>query len=161
VQSVPGKGTRFTLVIPLTLAVLDGMAVALGRQRYILPLTSIVESFRPAPNQIRSLTDGRQLAAIRGEFFRIVHLDRLFNVPHAIADPSEGLIVLVETADGAKVGIKVDELLGQQQVVIKSLETNFRRVEGVSGATILGDGAVALILDVPGLIRVALQSAAA
>jgi two-component system chemotaxis sensor kinase CheA len=153
VQSMPGKGTRFTLVIPLTLAVLDGMAVAVGNQRYILPLTSIVESFRPTPGQIRSLTDGRQLAQVRGEFFRVLHLDRLFNVAGATANPWDGLVVLVETAGGQKVGIKVDELLGQQQVVIKSLQENFYPISGISGATILGNGSVALILDIEELAK--------
>jgi two-component system chemotaxis sensor kinase CheA len=157
VQSTPGEGTRFTLVIPLTLAVLDGMAIAVGNQRYILPLTSIVESFRPTPSQIRKLTDGRQLASVRGEFFRILHLDRLLNIQNAIADPWGGLVVLVETARGQKIGIKVDELLGQQQVVIKSLEANYQRVNGVAGATILGNGMVAMILDVDGIRAMALQ----
>jgi two-component system chemotaxis sensor kinase CheA len=148
VQSAPGKGTRFTLVIPLTLAVLDGMAVAVGAERYILPLTSIVESFRPTPSQIRGLTGGQQLTSVRGEFFRVIHLDRLFSVPDAVAEPWQGLVVLVEPAGGQKVGIKVDELLGQQQVVIKSLQENFHPVAGISGATILGNGKVALILDI-------------
>jgi two-component system, chemotaxis family, sensor kinase CheA len=153
VQSTPGEGTRFTLVIPLTLAVLDGMAVAVGSQRYILPLTSILESFKPSPSQIRNLAGGGQLASVRGEFYRILHLDRLFNVPAAVEHPSEGLVVLVETAGGMTVGIKVDELLGQQQVVIKSLQENFYPVPGISGATILGNGSVALILDIEELAK--------
>jgi two-component system chemotaxis sensor kinase CheA len=153
VHSAPGKGTRFTLIIPLTLAVLDGMVVAVGTERYILPLTSIVESFRPAQNQIRALAGAREVASIRGEFVRVLHLDRVFDVPNSVANAWEGLVVLVETAGGQKVGIKVDELIGQQQVVIKSLQQNFRPVAGISGATILGNGRVALILDIEQLTR--------
>ncbi|MDR3375917.1 MAG: chemotaxis protein CheA [Ancalomicrobiaceae bacterium] len=148
VQSTPGRGTRFTLVIPLTLAVLDGMAVAVGAERYILPLTSIIESIRPDMRHIRELTGGGQVAAIRGEYVRLIHLSKIFNVPDAITEPWKGLVVLVETAAGGKIGIVVDELIGQQQVVIKSLRENFDAVPGISGATILGTGRVALIIDI-------------
>jgi two-component system, chemotaxis family, sensor kinase CheA len=148
VQSTLGKGTRFTLIIPLTLAVLDGMVVAVGRERYILPLTSIIESYRPDPRHIRVVTGGMQVASIRGEYIRLVHLHALFGVPGAIIRPNEGLVVLVETTQGGKIGIVVDELIGQQQVVIKSLLDNFDPVQGISGATILGNGRVALILDI-------------
>lgn len=148
VQSVYGKGTRFTLTIPLTLAVLDGMLVAVGREKYILPLTSIVESFQPDRAHVRALAGGGEVVSIRGEFIRLIHLCRLFEVPDAICDPWDGLVVLVETANGSKIGVVVDELIGQQQVVIKSLQENFDPVEGVSGATILGNGKVALILDI-------------
>jgi two-component system chemotaxis sensor kinase CheA len=148
VQTTPGRGTRFTLVIPLTLAVLDGMVVAVGQERYILPLTSILESFRPAKAAVRSLASGTEVVSIRGEFVRLVRLDRVFNVEGAVAEPWNGLIVMVETASGQRVGMTVDELLGQQQVVIKSLADNFDPVQGISGATILGNGRVALILDV-------------
>ncbi|CAN1558094.1 CheA Chemotaxis protein histidine kinase and related kinases [Rhabdaerophilaceae bacterium] len=153
VQSVLGKGTRFTLIIPLTLAVLDGMVVAIGGERYILPLTSIIESYRPDLRHIRTITGGIQVASIRGEYIRLVYLHDLFGVPNAITDPAEGLVVLVETAQGAKIGIVVDELIGQQQVVIKSLLDNFDPVQGVSGATILGNGRVALILDIEQISR--------
>jgi two-component system chemotaxis sensor kinase CheA len=148
VQSVLGKGTRFTLTIPLTLAVLDGMMVAVGREKYILPLTSIVESFQPERGQVRALAGGGEVVSIRGEFIRLIYLHRLFNVPGAITEPWNGLVVLLETANGGKIGVVVDELIGQQQVVIKSLQENFDPVPGVSGATILGNGKVALILDI-------------
>lgn len=148
VQSVLGRGTRFTLTIPLTLAVLDGMLVAIGREKYILPLTSIVESFRPERSQVRALAGGGQVVSIRGEFIRVIYLHRLFEVPGAIADPWDGLVVVLETANGSKIGVVVDELVGQQQVVVKSLQENFDPVAGVSGATILGNGKVALILDI-------------
>lgn len=148
VQSITGKGTRFTLVIPLTLAVLDGMIVQVGQERYILPLTSILESYRPDPRHIRSVTGGMSVAAIRGEYIRLVRLYEMFDVPEAVTDPAQGIVVLVETTQGGKIGIVVDDLVGQQQVVIKSLTDNFDPVEGVSGATILGNGKVALIVDI-------------
>lgn len=148
VQSTLGKGTRFTLVIPLTLAVLDGMIVAVGSERYILPLTSIIESYRPHPRTIRVVTGGMQVASVRGEYVRLVHLHELFGVEGAVTDPAQGLVVLVETTQGNKIGVVVDELIGQQQVVIKSLVDNFDPVRGISGATILGNGRVALILDI-------------
>ncbi|WP_237152697.1 chemotaxis protein CheA [Oryzibacter oryziterrae] len=155
VQSTLGKGTRFTLVIPLTLAVLDGMIVAVGEEKYILPLTSIVESIRPERGQIRALTGGYEVASIRGEFVRLVHLARVFGVPQAVGEPWNGLVVLVEQANGTKIGVVVDELIGQQQVVIKSLQDNFDPVAGISGATILGNGRVALIVDIEQLTRLA------
>lgn len=153
VTSTPGKGTRFTLVIPLTLAVLDGMVVAVGREKYILPLTSIVESFRPGRGQIRTIPGGGEVVSIRGEFVRLVHLARVFGVEEAVADPCHGLVVLIELANGTKLGVVVDELLGQQQVVIKSLQDNYDPVPGISGATILGNGRVALIVDIEELTR--------
>ena len=153
VQSVLGKGTRFTLIIPLTLAVLDGMIVAIGSERYILPLTSIIESYRPDRQHIRTVTGGVQVAAIRGEYIRLVYLQELFGVAGTITNPAQGLVVLVETAQGAKIGIVVDELIGQQQVVIKSLSENFDPVQGISGATILGNGRVALIVDIEQISR--------
>lgn len=153
VTSAPGKGTRFTLVIPLTLAVLDGMVVAVGWEKYILPLTSIVESFRPGRGQIRVIPGGGEVVSIRGEFVRLIHLAQVFGVIEAIADPCQGLVVLIELANGGKLGVVVDELIGQQQVVIKSLQDNYDPVPGISGATILGNGRVALIVDIEELTR--------
>jgi two-component system, chemotaxis family, sensor kinase CheA len=148
VNSTLGQGTRFSLIIPLTLAVLDGMVIAVGAERYILPLTSIIESFRPIQAQIRTLSGGGQVASIRGDHVSLVRLDTLFDVKDAIQDPTKALIVLVETAQSQRFGLVIDELIGQQQVVIKSLQENFVPVAGLSGATILGDGQVALILDI-------------
>ena len=153
IQSTPGKGTRFTLVIPLTLAVLDGMLVAAGEEKYILPLSSIVESIRPVRNQVRTLSGGTLVAAIRGEYIRLISLHRILNVPGKAPDPWKALVVVIETENGAKAGLVVDELIGQQQVVVKSLLENFDAVRGISGATILGDGRVALILDLDGLCK--------
>lgn len=151
VQSTPGAGSRFILSLPLTLAVMDGMLTAIGGQRYVLPLTNIVESLRPALHQARSLVDVGDVLTLRGEYIRLIPLHSLFGIPNAITDPTRGLVVVVETEGGDRVGLLVDELLGQQQVVIKSLDSNFRPVNGISAATILGDGRVALILDVNAL----------
>ncbi len=151
IQTTPGKGTRFTLVIPLTLAVLDGMLVAVGDEKYILPLSSIVESIRPDRNQVRTISGGTQVASIRGEYIRLISLHRILNMTASVPDPWKALVVVIETENGSKAGLVVDELIGQQQVVVKSLLANFDAVRGISGATILGDGRVALILDLDGL----------
>lgn len=158
VESTPGKGSRFALTLPLTLAVLDGMIVAVGEEKYVLPLTSIVETLRPEPNDIHALVNQGEVVAIRGDYIRLVYLHRLFDVPDAITDPASGLVVLVETETGNRIGVFVDELLGQQQVVIKSLEANYDPVDGISGATILGNGRVALILDLDALESASLGS---
>lgn len=148
VESEKGKGTTFTLTLPLTLAILDGMLISVGTQKYILPLTTIIETVRPEPKSIRKLTDGLDVMHIRGEVLRLVHLSNVFDVNGAEADPAKALVVLVELASGKKIGLVVDELLGQQQVVIKSMEENYQSIPGISGATILGDGMVALIVDI-------------
>lgn len=147
VQSQPGWGSRFILTLPLTLAVLDGMIIAVGNETYVLPLSSIIESLRPSRNDINRLVNSSDLLSIRGDFVPLIYLHELFGVEKAVHDPSEGLVVLVDVEGGGRVGLVIDEMLGQQQVVIKSLESNYRPVSGVSGATILGDGRVALILD--------------
>ena len=151
IHTTPGKGTRFTLVIPLTLAVLDGMLVAAGEEKYILPLSSIVESIRPSRGQVRTISGGMQVAAIRGEYIRLISLHRILNIPGKVPEPWKALVVVIETENGSKAGLVVDELIGQQQVVVKSLLENFDAVRGISGATILGDGRVALILDLEGI----------
>lgn len=148
VESEKGKGTTFTLTLPLTLAILDGMLISVGTQKYILPLTAIIETVRPEPGSVRKLTDGLEVMHIRGEVLRLVHLSQVFDVKGAEIEPTRALVILVELASGKKMGIVVDELLGQQQVVIKSMEENYKVIPGVSGATILGDGMVALIIDI-------------
>lgn len=153
VQSTPGKGSRFILSLPLTLAVMDGMLVAVGNERYVLPLTNIVESLRPTAQQARSLVNVGDVLTLRGDYIRLIRLYDLFGIKNAITDNTKGLVVVVETEGGDRIGLLVDELLGQQQVVIKSLDSNYRPVEGISAATILGDGRVALILDV-GALRI-------
>ncbi|KKJ75302.1 chemotaxis protein CheA [Kiloniella litopenaei] len=158
VQSTPGKGTKFIMSLPLTLAVLDGMVVAVGKEKFIISLTAIIESLRPTKTELHKLSNGAEVVALRGEYIRLVKLHRLFNIPDAQRDPSQALVVVVEIEGGKQVGILVDELLGQQQVVIKSLEENYDPVAGISAATILGNGMVALILDVDGLDAMARQA---
>jgi two-component system chemotaxis sensor kinase CheA len=153
IQSTPGKGSRFTLTLPLTLAVLDGMILSVGAERYILPINSIVESLRPRAQDLHRLPNGESVVSIRGDYVRLVHLGSIFDVTDAVVDASAGLVVLVDTEDRGRIGLVIDELLGQQQVVIKSLEENYDQIEGISAATILGNGRVALILDVDGLAR--------
>jgi len=151
IVSVPGRGTTFRIKLPLTLAILEGQALRVGEQVYILPLATITESVRPGRESLRSVFGAQEAFMMRGEVLPFVRLHRLFGVPEAVEDPTRGLAVVVEH-DGRRVALLVDELLGQQQFVIKSLDHNFQRVDGIAGATILGDGRVALILDVPGLV---------
>nr|WP_301311777.1 chemotaxis protein CheW [Azospirillum lipoferum] len=136
------------------------MVISVGEERFVLPLTNIVESLRPKPADLHGLVNKCDVMMARGEYVRLVHLHRLFGIPKAIDDATKGLVVLVETEDGSRLGLVVDEVLGQQQVVIKSLEANFRRLDGVAAATILGDGRVALILDVAGLREMSRHGAA-
>jgi len=152
IQSEPGKGSTVTIRLPLTLAILDGQLANVGEEIYILPLISIVESLQVRTGNLKSVAGAAELYRFRDEYIPIIRLNRLFGIRGGTDDLEKGLLVVVE-AEGQHVGLFVDGLLGQQQVVIKSLETNFRQLQGLSGATILGDGRVALILDVPGLVR--------
>ena len=160
VRSALGKGSRFIITLPLTLAIVDGQSVAVGTETYIVPLITIIESLQLKPGMVNRLAGQGEVFWFRDGYVPVVRLHDVFGLRPRTTQLHEGLIMVVE-GEGKRVGLFVDDLLGQQQVVIKSLETNFRRVDGVSGATILGDGAVALILDVPGLIRVASQRVAA
>jgi len=160
VHSARGQGSRFLITLPLTLAIVDGLSVAVGDQTYILPMMSTIESLRLAPSQVTSIAEGREVFAFRDEYLPIVRLYKIFDLTPRARALHEGLVVVVEGA-GRRVGLFVDDLVGQQQVVIKSLETHYGRVSGISAATILGDGSVALILDVPDLIRSASLRAAA
>lgn len=153
IQSELGKGSTFAIHLPLTLAILDGQSIAVGDETYIVPLVSIVETINITEEMINRVAGKGETFRLRKEFLPIVRMHDIFNVQSAKATKlTEGLVVVVE-GQGIRCGLFIDELLGQQQVVIKSLEANYRRVEGVSGATILGDGSVALILDIPGLVR--------
>ena len=160
VRSTLGRGSRFIITLPLTLAIVDGQSVSVGTETYIVPLVTIIESLQLQPGGINRVGGHQEVFWFRDGYVPVVRLHEVFGVKPRATELHQGLIMVVE-GEGRRVGLFVDDLLGQQQVVIKSLETNFRRVEGVSGATILGDGAVALILDVPGLIRVASLRAAA
>ncbi|MDD5228240.1 MAG: chemotaxis protein CheA [Methylococcales bacterium] len=152
-----GKGSTIAIHLPLTLAILDGQSVAVGDETYIVPLVSIIESINITEKMLNKVAGKGETFKLRNEYLPIIRMREIFNVKSGAATKSnEGVIVVVE-GQGALCGFLVDELLGQQQVVIKSLEANYRRVEGVSGATILGDGSVALILDVPGLVRLSVR----
>ncbi len=159
-RSEQGKGSRFIITLPLTLAIVDGQSVAVGTETYIIPLISIVESMRLKETSISRLSGHNEVFSFRGDYLPIIRLHELFGVEPRARALHEGLVVIAE-GDGRRVGLFVDDLLGQQQVVIKSLEANYGHVEGVSGATILGDGSVALILDVTGIIHAASMRAAA
>jgi len=148
-----GKGTTFAIHLPLTLAILDGQSIAVGDETYIVPLVSIVESINITEKMLNRVAGKGETFRLRNEYIPIIRMNEIFSVKSGKASKmAEGTIVVVE-AQGVRCGLFVDELRGQQQVVIKSLEANYRRVEGISGATILGDGSVALILDIPGLVR--------
>jgi two-component system chemotaxis sensor kinase CheA len=156
IQSEPGKGAKFTVRLPLTLAIMDGQSVAVGKEFYIVPLVSIIVSTIVKNELVSTMANGAEVFRFREEYLPLIRLYDLYGATPRTTKISEGLMVVVE-GDGKRAGLFVDELLGQQQVVIKSLESNYKRVEGISGATILGDGSVALILDIPGLIRIAHQ----
>jgi len=155
VRSVFGEGTVFTIRLPLTLAVLDGQLLQVDGQTYVLPLTAIIESLQMNEEAVSALAGDTRVYRLRDEYIPIVSLSDLFNTAADQDDEERGLggrlLVIVEWAD-KRIGLMVDDLLGQQQVVIKSLETNYERVAGLSGATILGDGTVSLILDISGLM---------
>lgn len=163
IRSEERLGSTFTIRLPLTLAILDGQLVRVGQQIYIVPLVSIVESLQIDYGRVSQIAGQAEIYKLRDRFLPIIRLYSLFNVVPDSTELDQGLLVVME-GDGKRAGFYVDELLAQQQVVIKSLETNYKRTEGVSGATILGDGRVALILDVHGLITLArnqtLQSSA-
>ena len=154
INSEPGVGTTVTVRLPLTLAILDGLLVRLGTEVYVVPLLSVVESFRPLPNELKRLANNMEVVQVRGEVVPVLHLHSVLNMRGATTDPTQGLLVIVEDHD-TKFALVVDDLLGQQQAVIKNLESNFHKVPGIAGATILGDGRVALILDVVGLRQLA------
>jgi len=157
IDSMPGVGTRMTVRLPLTLAILDGMSVAVGNETYIIPLGYVIESLQAERGMIKSVSGVEKLIQVREEYLPIVTLYEIFRVPEAVTNYEEGIMIILE-ADGTKAALFVDAMVGQHQVVIKSLESNYRKVSGVSGATIMGDGRVALILDVSMLVSMARQA---
>lgn len=152
IASAEGFGMRVSVRLPLTLAIMDGMSVRVSDEVYILPLSNVIESFQIKPSDINTMAQGAQVVKVRDEYMPVVELERVFKVPRFEFNGTSPIMVVVE-AEGSRVALMVDELLGQQQVVIKNLESNYRKVPNVSGATILGDGKVALILDTSGLVR--------
>jgi two-component system chemotaxis sensor kinase CheA len=154
IESEKGKGSVFRVHLPLTLAILDGQLIRVGKEVYIIPLITIVESLQIKPELVNSVSGNMTVYRLRDDNVPIIPIYREFGIKPDSTKLEDTLLVVVE-GDGCKVGLLVDDLLAQQQVVIKSLETNYKRVDGVSGATILGDGSVAMILDVPGLIAMA------
>uniref|UniRef100_UPI00289878C5 chemotaxis protein CheA n=1 Tax=Stenotrophomonas sp. TaxID=69392 RepID=UPI00289878C5 len=151
IESSLGAGTRTLIRLPLTLAILDGMTVAVAGETLILPLAYVLEALQPQPEDIRSMAGEGRVLRVRGEYLPILSLTEYYGYGNRRAN-SESLVVVVE-GDGQKIALEVDELVGQQQVVVKNIENNYRRIGGVSGATILGDGRVALIVDIGGLVR--------
>nr|MBI3614077.1 chemotaxis protein CheA [Nitrospirota bacterium] len=154
IRTETGKGTTFTLKLPLTLAIIDGLTVRVGPETYIVPLLSVIESIQPQQASVKTVVGRGEVVNVRGGYHPVVRLAEAFGVKPDATDPAQAILVILET-EGERVAVMVDELLGQQQVVIKSLEKNFQKVEGLAGATILGDGTVGFILDVRGLIELA------
>jgi len=151
-SSVPGQGTTTRIVLPLTLAILDGMSVRVGEETFILPLNHVTESLQPQADQIYSVAGNERVMQVRGEYLPLVEMHRVFSVGQAQADPTQAIAVIMQ-AEERRFALLVDHLVGQHQVVVKNLESNYRKVPGISAATILGDGSVALIVDVFALAR--------
>jgi two-component system chemotaxis sensor kinase CheA len=152
IDSAEGYGMKVSVRLPLTLAIMDGMSVGVGDECYILPLSSVVESFQVQADTIKTVAGSGRVVEVRDEYMPVIELEKVFDVPRFDFEHVSSIMVVVE-AEGGRVALLVDELLGQQQVVVKNLEANYRKVNDVSGATIMGDGRVALILDVGSLVR--------
>ena len=158
IKTALGKGTMFTLKLPLTLAIIEGMTVRVGKETYIVPLLSILESIQPKAGAIKTVVGTGELIDVRGAYLPIIRLYEVFSLTPEYTDPTKAILLILET-EGERVAVMVDEILGQQQVVIKSMEQNFRKVDGIAGATILSDGTVGFILDVRGLLELAREGA--
>ena len=151
-DSSEGYGMSVKMRLPLTLAIMDGMSVGVGDEVYILPLSSVIESFQVQADNIKTIGGSGRVIEVRAEFMQVLDSEQVFGVPRVDFESAGGIMVVAE-AEGGRVALRVDQLLGQQQVVVKNLESNYRRVPDISGATIVGDGRVALILDVGSLVR--------
>jgi two-component system chemotaxis sensor kinase CheA len=156
VSSTTGKGTTVTLRLPLTMAIADAMLLRVGKQRYLLPTVTIEQSFRPEPGMVTTVAGQGEQVLLRGELLPVFRLNELFDIPESCTDPMEGLLIIIE-GEGKRCALMVDEILGQQQVVIKSLGQALGTITGVSGGAILGDGRVGLILDSTGILKLATQ----
>ncbi|QLK62433.1 chemotaxis protein CheA [Enterobacteriaceae bacterium Kacie_13] len=151
IHSEQDKGTTIRIILPLTLAILDGMSVRVGDEIYVLPLGTVMESLKPSESALYRMAGDEQMLLVRGEYLPLVELHQVFNIKSDVQQASDGIAVILESA-GCRYALLVDQLIGQHQVVVKNLELNYRKVPGISAATILGDGSVALILDVVALI---------
>jgi len=152
IRSARGFGTTISISLPLTLAILDGMTIRCGEEIYILPLGYVVESLQPRREDVREIAGRGRVLKVRGEYLPLIALHGMFGIASRVQDPSEGIVVILES-EGKRAALLIDDLVGQQHVVVKNLEANYRKVAGISGATILGDGGVSLILDVAALVR--------
>lgn len=152
IRSGKGVGTTISISLPLTLAILDGMSIKVGEEIYILPLGYVVESLQPRPIDVKEISGQGRVVKVREEYLPLIPLYQIFGIEPRFSNPCEGIVVILES-DGKKAALFVDDLVGQQQVVVKNLESNYRKVAGISGATILGDGGVSLIVDVAALLR--------
>ncbi|MBS0315492.1 MAG: chemotaxis protein CheW [Proteobacteria bacterium] len=152
IDSTEGRGMSVKVRLPLTLAIMESISVGVGAERYILPLSSVIESFQPTAERVKTVGGDARLVRVRDEYLPVIELQQVFEVPRLGDPPAQPVMVVIE-AEGVRAALLVDEILGQQQVVVKNLEANFRRVDHVAGATIMGDGRVALILDVGALMR--------
>jgi len=152
IRSAKGFGTTITISLPLTLAILDGMSIKVGEEVYILPLGYVTESLQPEPGDVKEISGQGKVIKVRGDYLPLIPLYQIFGIVPTFTESSEGIVVILES-DGKKAALFVDDLVGQQQVVVKNLESNYRKVMGISGATILGDGGVSLIIDVAALLR--------
>jgi two-component system chemotaxis sensor kinase CheA len=154
ISSTKGRGSTFTIRLPLTLAVIDGMVVKVGLEKFILPITNIEQSLQPRPDQLSTVHSRGEVCLIREQLLPMIRLHRLFGIKSHVEDPTKALVVIVQDNE-RRCCLLVDELLGQQQIVIKSLGKLLGQVPGISGGAIMGDGNVSLILDVPGLLDLA------
>jgi two-component system chemotaxis sensor kinase CheA len=152
IQSTLGEGTNTRIVLPLTLAILDGMSIKVGGETFILPLSTVLESLQPAKDDMYAMAGDDVVIKVRDEYLPVIAIHEVLDVDNAITEPTKSIAVIVQ-GEGRRYAMLVDELVGQQQVVVKNLEDNYRKVPGISAATILGDGSVALILDITGLHR--------
>jgi len=152
ILSRKGQGTTTRIVLPLTLAILDGMSIRAGKEIFILPLNAVIESLQPRSEDIYAMAGTDQLLKVREEYLPLIALHQVFDIAEARTEPTECIAVIVQ-GEGRRYALLVDDLIGQQQVVVKNLETNYRKVPGVSAATILGDGSVSLILDIADVYR--------
>jgi two-component system chemotaxis sensor kinase CheA len=157
-KSVRGQGMTIQLALPLTLAVMDGMVIKTGTQTYVMPLSAIVECLRPSRGEISNLIGTHGMLQLRGEFVPIVMLGDLLGIGSSAGNNSERVVIITDTGEGSRIGLVVDELLGHQQVVIKSIEESYGAVPGIAAATILGNGRVAFILDVEKLSELAVHT---